>query len=183
MKTKEEIQKEIDQIGADKKALQRTIDSLTGDIAGLLKQLAEAEKPKLGHGDFGILDDYGPYMAVGCASDFQVKRNEILLASSGGLTPTPANEEVFLNQWHFFGNIFKIMEGWGEPLGKYEKKCRGGNTLIISRSHIAPSAAIEFRINKNGCYATADIPQAEEIWCKLGHLLMTLKKKLQEGEG
>jgi hypothetical protein len=142
----------------------------TDILISLRAELTEAEKPKLRHGDFGFCWD-NTFVVVE-QDTLQGTPKAFFADQSGQLEADENMPEAVI-----FGNIFDLMKDWGKDLGKYEKKCRGGNTLIISRSHIAPSAAIEFRINKNGCYATADIPQAEEIWRKLGQMIMTLKRK------
>lgn len=140
-----------------------------------LDQLAEAEKPKRRHGDFGIVPEGG------------WKRIRLFRSTDPCLPDKPdsgenedynpygiCNTEDFIK----FGNIFDLMEDWGKPFVRYEKKCQGGNTLVISQSFYV-SDGIEFRINVGGCYATASIPEAEEIWRKLGHAIIELKRKKQ----
>jgi hypothetical protein len=132
------------------------------------------DKPKLGHGDFGNLDSYGAYAAVKCAHDISAKRGVILLVSRDGLTTTPANEEIYINQWHKFGNIFDLMKDWSEDLTEFEKTCANGGTLRIEicggKVQFCIRAVNDYR------YATASISQAEEIWRKLGQMIAYCKR-------
>lgn len=131
------------------------------------------EPPKLGHGDFGVLDDYGAYMAIRCASDFKVKRGEILLASSSGLTPTLANGKIYIDQWHFFGNIFALLKEWSEAdSSKWEsKKGSAGESIVLE----ADNEKIWLGTCGSSDHYTLEI--AEEIWRKLGGKIATLKRK------
>ena len=138
-----------------------------------LRDLCESEKPKLRHGDFGYW--IGP-------SDEESDSDEFIhLLSKGKLRPADKNEFYFEQTtteeyYSVLGNIFDLLEEWSGPFARYERKCLGGNTLIISQSSWV-SDGIEFRINKGGNYATASIPEAEEIWHKLGHAIAELKRK------
>lgn len=125
----------------------------------------EPEKPKLRHGDFGINEESNPRISL------------FSIGTDGG------NREDYClfgrctnSDYPILGNIFDLLTEWSEPFVRYVKKCRGGNTLVISHSSYAPDG-IEFRINEGGCYVTASIPESEEIWRKLGQLIMTPKRK------
>ena len=152
---KEEIQNKIDSISADRDALERTRNKLTGDIALLLEQIAEAEKPKLRHGDFGL--DAG-----NLSGGNWVHINGKTYYPSGvisGLSPT--NNTILEEK---IGNIFDLTKDWGEPFENYYKY---GIRIEISNVD-------DIYIDAGGSHLT--IPKAEEIWHKLGQVIAQTKK-------
>jgi hypothetical protein len=152
-RTIEEIQKEIDQNADDRRVLERVKNECTARIAELVRQKAEieAEKPKLRHGDFGITNS-GHYRAF---------LSEFVKGYDWG-KPTGDHKEyseigVMADEdFTVFGNIFDLMEGWGEDLEEFNV---GGR---------------HFKINPGD---PESFLQIEEIWHKLGALIMTHKRK------
>ncbi len=168
---KQEIQKQIDSISADRDVLERTRNKLTGDIALLLQKIAEAEKPKLGHGDFGIterrqfffndakrnLSDYYPNQPI-----FEYENREF----DGGL-----DEAVLPIK---FGNIFNLMEGWDKDFKNVVmKNSYDGRVFLIQKSLLAEKdiyLGTEDLGHKMGVYLT--IAEAKEICHALGHAIV-----------
>jgi len=111
----------------------------TDILVSLRAELAEVEKPKLRHGNFGI----------GCSGSgdphYRIVLNENVWNELGYKNPPgrEKSEDIWL------GNIFDLLKEWSEDLGEYEKKCKGGNTLKISQSRYVYDG-IEFRINPYG---------------------------------
>ena len=104
------------------------LNDVAGEIERLREQLAEAEKPKHRHGDFGFDDT--------------------------------------------IGNIFDLLKEWSEDLERFEIKVAGRGTLEMKLS----DKRLEFSMPVFQ-YATATLPEAEEIWHKLGQMIATLKRK------
>ena len=166
--SKEEIQNKIDSISADRDALERTRNKLAGDIALLLRQLAEVEKPKLRHGDFGYRKDGAPRVAlsnvcggkvdrrVGCGSIFSISE--------------------FRGEMSVLGNIFDLLKEWSEDLIDFKAICNRHN-----REFYAQIEDNEITLQTGGdkgewCWAT--LAEAEEIWHKLGRVIATLKRRI-----
>jgi hypothetical protein len=107
----------------EEQILNESIADHEAAIATARQKLADLKKPKIEHGDGGILDDYGLYIAVKCDEDIKAKRGDVLLVSEHGLTPTLANKEVYLKQWTKQCNIFKdFHEKLGRVIATAEKE-------------------------------------------------------------
>ncbi len=172
---KEEIQNKIDSISADRDALERTRNKLTGDIALLLQLIAESKKPKLGHGDYGLVwdeDETHP-------SRFFISRHESILWWSRycGLPSLTPLHHLTKYKYVIFGNIFDLLKEWSEDVEIYKKTGWGCGMLemrIISKSS-APFKLIEFRIkNESATFTSVEI---DEIWHEFGKMNATLKRK------
>ena len=133
----------------------RNYEERLKDVAKAIKETREQldEKPKLRHGDFG-------YDSVG--SCLITKRNQVLewCGANSGAGSEVANKEDRIT---IFGNIFDLMEGWGEDLGGLEP----GYGIIPQRS-FKP-------IKIGGNWYEKE--EAYDIWRWIGHALMKLKRK------
>lgn len=155
---KQEIEHKLEQA-------QKDMMGIKDNILWLKEQLVEAEKPKLGHGDFGInkegarrirvfknampdrgaSDDYSPY---GICSDTD-----------------------FLP----FGNIFELMKDWGVDLEQWDsEKGREDESITMSIKN-CPGNRMWLGTCGNSDWYKIEV--IEEIWRKLGQMLMTLKRK------
>lgn len=107
------------------------------------------EKPELRHGDFGVNETGSNRITF-----HNGRKNRDDYCSEGIVT----DSEITV-----FGNIFDLMEGWGEPLGELE----AGFSINLMRS-FKPIRVCGTLYEKN---------EAEEIWRWLGHAIMELKRK------
>ena len=171
MSRTEEIQKEIDQYADARRTCEKAKNEFTALIARLVKEKADvgAEKPELGHGDFGV--DGEPYVVV--SQSTLPGSPKAIFASSMGLIKADENMSPDTR----FGNIFKITKGWGEDFEEeWESKPAYKNAIQIIIKVMFNG--IFFGNSRNG--ATFDLENITEIWRKLGHAIMTLKKKQQK---
>ena len=118
-----------------------------------------AEKPKLGHGDFGLDDE--PYVIV--SQKTLPGSPKAIFASTGGLI----NADESMSSDTRLGNIFKMMEGWDEEFKEF--------TFDVHRIEINTVDFAHAPIHIAGNWHTSD--EAYEIWLKLGHTLAEPKKK------
>lgn len=154
----EEIQREIDSISADRDALERTRNKLTGDIALLLQQI-EAKKPKRRHGDFGFDNNsFGRLSLKGI-------RNQMFSAGSGCCYDQDRGDKQHPKL--IFGNIFDLLKEWSEDLEHFEFDVHKCEINTVEFAH-AP-------IHIAGNWHT--LAEAEEIWHNLGRVIATLKRK------
>jgi len=119
-----------------------------------------AEKPKLGHGDFGV-----------------DKRGELRVAmndwtnnlSSVGSASFAIDAEYGRNALPeiIFGNIFKMMEGWGEELTHFK--------LDVHEYKIDTREFAHAPVHIAGNWHTE--AEAYKFWCDFGQMLMSLKRK------
>ncbi len=172
---KEEIQREIDSISADRDALERTRNKLTGDIALLLQQIAEAEKPKLRHGDFGI------EVVEGTSYQRLITNpaNETGLNISNKYGEIPPGHKITT----VFGNVFDLLKEWSEDFNRYEEvimDSADGCDMVI----IEPSARSKDKIfvgsmlrgqRQLGIHLSES--ELQGFWMVLGTALFTLKRK------
>ena len=164
--SKEEIQNKIDSISADRDALERTRNKLSGDIALLLKQIAEAEKPKLRHGDFGLWVNEKDWFVVDDSGDDRIYIH-LLWAGKHDKRNQWRYDNKFLAKATIFGNIFDLLKEWSEDLEYFEFDVHHCEINTVEFPH-AP-------IHIAGNWHT--LAEAEEIWHKLGRVIATLKKK------
>ncbi len=143
---KKEIEHRLEQAKKDRMGI-------NDNICWLKEQLAEAEKPKLGHGDFGI-SKRGNFIAIKSKSPDHHHGVEPFYEDcwSDGHLYTERNPNDFI----VFGNIFDLMKEWGEDLEEFDV---GGRHFKIY-----PEDPDSFL-------------QIEEIWHKLGRMIFTRKRK------
>ena len=115
-----------------------------------LRDLCEAGKPKLRHGDFGYCDEP-------CYPRIVLNDGKLATVSRIIDDDEPDRPTVI------FGNIFDLMKDWGKDLGELEH----GYKIVPERS---------FKPIKIGgnWYETKE---AYDIWRWIGHALMELKRK------
>lgn len=155
---KQEIEKEL----VRARAAETTIKN---NIIELLEQLVEAEKPKLGHGDFGVNKDGFNRIT------FHTGKNRDDYCSKGIVD----DSEITI-----FGNIFKMMEGWGKPFEDWQSEVTNlGDKRRITIGKLGKDIFMGTS-GDSGCYSSK---VAYEIWCKLGHAIIELKRKKQVEKG
>lgn len=156
---KQEIEHKLEQARKDERAI-------NDNIIKLLEQLAEAEKPKLRHGDFGIEDGKFPTVILqenqfGDLSNLRSIREGHSCSSSNKTRPE------YHHSYTIFGNIFDLMKDWGEGLEHF--------TLDVNHYSINPVDFAHAPIHIAGNWHTE--AEAYKFWCDFGQMLMTLKRK------
>ncbi len=149
----------------DKKELEHQIKNYTlikecaeERLAELLPQLAEAEKLKPEHGDFGIEDlEDGGFPTV-IIRETQFGDPSILrsIRETHSCNSSNRTHPRYSHSYAIYGNIFKLMEEWGKDLEEFDV---GGRHFKIY-----PGDPDSFL-------------QIEEIWHKLGRLIFAYKRK------
>ena len=160
---KEEIEHEL----ARARAAETTIKN---NIIELLEQLVEAEKPKLRHGDFGIVNRKGFYLND--SSRTKVKPINMPVFEYENQSYDSYHSD-YDNREVVFGNIFDLMKDWGKDLEEWESKPAYQDAIQI---------IMEVKFNgiffgNSGNAATFDLESITEIWRKLGQEIATLKRK------
>lgn len=141
---------------------------INDNILWLKEQLAEAEKPELGHGDFGIVPK-GGWKRIRLFRNAEPDRGENRDYNPYGI----CNTEDFIS----FGNIFDLIKDWGKEFDRatievdYHKR-----KIVIEKSK--PTEGI-FMATAGEIGVHLAISEAEEIWRKLGHAIIELKRKKQ----
>lgn len=139
-----------------------------------LDQLAEAEKPKLRHGDFGIVPKGG------------WKRIRLFKSAVPDLSDKPdsgENEDYNLygicNTEDFikFGNIFGLMKDWSEDFKGFTVL---GQYNFVGWISIKNPDRIHLKIV--GGESTYTEVELYELWCNLGHAIIELKRNKQKSE-
>lgn len=151
--TKQEMQKRICCLEGDCK-------NLGTEISILKAELAEAEKPKLGHGDFGI--------GHGAFGRLTLKRlNGKMFSAGSGCCYDPDRGDKD-HPRIIFGNIFNLMKDWGKNLTEFE--------LDVHKYFIDEHAGMSHApIHIAGNWHTE--AEAYKFWCDFGQMLMTKKRK------
>ncbi len=161
---KQEIQKQIDSISADRDVLERTRNKLTGDIALLLQKIAE--KPKLGHGDFGLWKfrpTNDPKKAI--YIDKHQTKDTIYTDKDEWCRNASDDDGRKLIK---FGNIFDLMEGWDKDFETWESSPAYKDAIQIMIEVV--EGGIFF--GNSGNAATFELKGIIEIWKKLGHAIV-----------
>lgn len=157
---KEEIQKELTRA----RAAETTIKN---NIIELLEQLVEAEKPKLRHGDFGLCtrkDSKGGIVVINKRLGNPEPYFEDGLCDGCNYT------KKYPDDYIIFGNIFDLLKEWSEDL---EEFIYAGVDFAMRKNSLV--------IDINGESQTITGTDSQmEMWCKLGRLIMTLKRKLPQ---
>ena len=136
------------------------LKDVAGEIERLREQLAEAEKPKLRHGDW--------WFTQGCHPCVRVFMKELKARDCVALTDcliTNLGSEY--KGEPILGNIFDLLKEWSENLEYFEFDVHHCEINTIEFPH-AP-------IHIAGNWHT--LAEAEEIWHKLGQMIATLKRK------
>lgn len=141
--------------------LEADCKNLGTEISILKATLAEPEKLKLEHGDFGINKSDLLWLAVRTMTD-EVKV-EVFWYNSA--CPSGLDNNDFISSR--LGNIFDLMKDWGEDLTHFE--------LDVHKYKIDTRDFAHSPIHIAGNWHT--LAEAEEIWRKLGQMIMTLKRK------
>ncbi len=123
----------------------------------------KSEKPKLRHGDFGTNKDNSSFVAT--EGYLPVKKLEPYYenAESDGCDYAKSNP----NDYTIFGNIFDLMKDWGEDLTHFK--------FDVHEYKIDTREFAHAPIHIAGNWHT--LVEAEEIWRKLGQMIMTKKRK------
>ena len=150
---KQEIQNKLDQANLD-------IYAINQNILKLKEQLAEAEKPKIRHGDFGL----------------NKANNARIVLFQFGSSNSGEREDIGLIGIHSktdiepIGNIFDLLKEWSEDLEKWERPTEKHNKFVFKIC----GCTIDFHTNP---YCSFILSEAEEVWHKLGQMIATLKRK------
>ena len=123
------------------------LKDVVNEIERLREQLAEAEEPKIRHGDFGYFKDRTPRI---CIMDS--------IYDKEGRCGKSCDTEYY----SIIGNIFDLLKQWSEDLDRTDID---GFVLEICGDRIVIGGRRFF------------IKQAEEFWNKLGSMIATLKRK------
>lgn len=153
---KQEIEKEINLCKtiidfADAELMKIVRESARENLVKLQAQLAEAEKPKHRHGDFGVNEDGNERIVLFQNGENGGRRDDY------GQLGVHSDTDITI-----FGNIFDLMKDWGEDL---ERANIDGFVLEICGDRIVIGGRRFF------------IDQAEKFWHKLGQMIATLKRK------
>jgi len=137
--------------------------TIKNNIIKLLEQLVESEKPKLRQGDFGVTtrdscDKFNKFIVI------KTPKGELEPQYQDGLTDGSSYAKKHFEEYIIFGNIFGLMKKdlWYFKFDVHEYKI---NTKEF------PHAPIHIAGNWH------TLAEAEEIWRKLGQMIMTLKRK------
>ncbi len=162
---KQEIQKQIDSISADRDALERTRNKLTGDIALLLQKIAEAEKPKLGHGD---VIEWANSQIEGIRIAWESSELSVFETfNSSGKRKGTASPNPVGNFTHYF-NIFDLMAGWDKDFETWESSLSISEVKRIKIKIV--NGNIHFGTLADG--AEYSLENIKEIWKQLGHAIV-----------
>ena len=130
-------------------------------IEELRDQVAKVEKPKLRHGDFGYSDE--PVYPRIVLDDNKLATGIHVIDDNEADRPTV-----------IFGNIFDLMEGWGEDFEDWESEIAN---LGDKRSITIGTLGKDIFMGTTGDSGSHSYKVAYEIWRKLGHALASLKRK------
>lgn len=151
-------------------------DSINRQILEFESQLAEAEKSKLGHGDFGLWKfrpTNDPQKAI--YIDRHGTKDTIYTDKDEWCTNASDDDGSKLTK---FGNIFDLMEGWDKDFKNVVmKNSYNDRVFLIQKSLLAEKdiyLGTEDLGHKMGVYLT--ISEAEEIWKQLGHAIISAKR-------
>jgi hypothetical protein len=138
------------------------------------KQLAEAEKPKLGHGDWWLTHG-GKCIRIFMKEHNHPQRDCVVLKSTliTNIGSSHDDEPIL-------GNIFDMMKDWGKEFEEWEKDMKSIGIKVdddIIKIYACANAVCS-KENRGWC-PMDNWEEAYEFWCKLGHALMTLKRKKQ----
>lgn len=153
---KQEIENKLEQAIKDRQGI-------NDNILWLKEQLAEAEKPKLRHGDFGYSEAGDSCLALLAQRPRTMRR-----ASSRYLYEETIHNSNFLIT-NCLGNIFDLLKEWSEDVGD----------IFLHGIRIERSCVNEVFIGRGDTHLT--LVEAEEIWHKLGQKIATLKRKSKAG--
>jgi len=138
------------------------------EIDRLEAQLAEAEKSKLRHGDFGLNKNGKERITVFHSGEDGGGRDDycsIGIVNDSDIT--------------IFGNIFDLMKDWGKNFKNVVLENSYDSRVFLIQKSLLNERDIylgtEDRGKRMGVYLTKS--EAYEIWLKLGHALAELKKK------
>lgn len=150
--------------------LEADCKNLNTEIGILKAELAEAEKPKLQHGDFGTNKDGDLRLVLAKTT------GTLTLAGCCKIGSCFETVEEIRKEGIIFGNIFDLMKGWGKPFERFGLKKQNDDEFYF---HIESTGRKEvaFKLNNQGNWFYANEAELEEIWRELGHALMELKRK------
>ena len=136
------------------------LKDVAGEIERLREQLAEAEKPKLRHGDFGLNKAGNSRLIL-----FQFGDSNREKRKDYGPIGIHSNTDI-----EPLGNIFDLLKEWSEDLEMWERPTKRHNKFVFKIC----GCTIDFHTNP---YCSFIPDEAEEIWHKLGQMIATLKRK------
>ena len=151
---KQEIEHKLDSYDKLVNEIQAKIEIMEKLKTDIQSQLAEAEKSKLGHGDFGIDEDTKESILI---APSQLPAHPMMSYNDETQPCGEVRDGRHVTRGIIkFGNIFDLMKEWGEDLEEFDV---GGRHFKIY-----PEDPDSFL-------------QIEEIWHKLGRMIFTRKRK------
>jgi len=140
-------------------------------ITTLKAQLAEAEKPKFRHGDFGYDKDGSACLALYAQGAETIRR-----ASGTYLYEREISHPTNYKIANIAGNIFDLMKDWGKEwkASWRSKDSQSGRGTAITIDIDKSKTAIWFGSCGGSTWYAPEV--IYEIWCKLGHALIELKR-------
>ena len=175
--TKKETQSEIWVYERLRDISEEKLDTLNHQ----LRDLCEAEKLKLRHGDFGIEDSQNKSQFI-CfrTHNAMIKAPEFIAyheKNAGKHWTKFMSESEYTDNLIVLGNIFDLSKEWGEPFEEYLKNNSAMGIQIID-DHIRLYACTGGKgCNKRDDSCYYQIESAERIWRKLGHAIVELKRR------
>lgn len=162
---KEEIEKDLIKIQAQINACVTMKVSFENRIKELEKQLAEAEKPKLRHTDFGYSTAKIPFIMI--KDKVQWLSPEHCIVS--GISPDNSTftEGVFFN-------LLDLMKDWDKDFKEFVVFGQYNFTGFIPFDE--PD---KIRLKIEGGESTFTLPELKEIWLELGKGIAYLKRNLK----
>ena len=165
---KQEIEEQIKQASAEREAITDKLIELKQQLFDIL--LAEPEKPKLRHGDFGLEENNSPTIILretqyGDPSDLRSIREGHSCQSSNRTKPEYCHIYLIL------GNIFDLLKEWSEDLEEFTYA--GVHFRMKGR-------VLEISIHDEMMTITG-LESQMEAWTKFGRLIATLKRKSKAG--
>ena len=170
--TKKETQSEIWVYERLRDISEEKLDTLNHQ----LRDLCEAEKLELGHGDFGYVWDEGEKEKP---SRFVVTNHKggLYWSRHSGLPSLIPLVHLTEHKYTILGNIFDLLKEWGEPFEEYLKN-NSAMGIQIDDDHIMFFACTGGKgCNKENDSCYYQIESAERFWRSLGHAIVELKRK------
>ncbi len=159
LKQKGKLTMNKEEIQAELKRARAAETTIKNNIIELLEQLVEAENPKLGHGDFGIDTDNGSHPFIVMEQSTLYGTPKAFYENQMGLI----NADKALSSDLRLGNIFDLLEKWGEDL---EEREVAGIRISVRNNCIFVG---EYRLST---------PEKQELfWKTIAQEYFTLKRK------
>ncbi len=168
---------EINVIKRQIEACEQCLEMTKTKLITLREGLAEAEKPKPRHGNFGFgtTTDKWPRLTL------ESFKGEIF--SAGQLSCDTIGGKKQAHPEHVYGNIFTLLKEWGKDFKNVVFKNSFDSRVFLIQKSLLNERDIylgtEDRGKRMGVYLTK--AEAKEIWMALGTAIFELKRKQGKG--